>query len=311
MDALIQHELSTREFDIVHVEHLRAAHFGKVVDKVPKVYDAVDSISLLQKRTLQHGLFINRFLAYEELSKTRRYEAEIINAYDHALISSEVDRQAFLSLRSDLKISLLPNGVDLDYFGQDGLCEESDTLIFTGKMSYHANAAAISYFVRDVLPRIRAKKPSVRLQIVGSSPPELVRTLASDGSITVTGFVPDMRPYFAKATVAVCPMLVKVGISNKILEAMAMKVPVVSTGLGCEGLDVIPEENILVGDSPAEFASQVVRLLQHKGLRCRIALAGRAHVEKNHDWKMVGKRLQGIYRQVLEESNHDGENAYS
>jgi glycosyltransferase involved in cell wall biosynthesis len=178
-------------------------------------------------------------------------------------------------------------------------------------MSYHANAAAISHFVRDIFPLIRAKRPSVRLQIVGSNPPERVRRLARDAGITVTGFVPDMRPYFRQATVAVCPMLVKVGTQYKILEAMAMEVPVVSTRLGCEGLDVIPKENILVGDSPADFAAQVIRLLEDKGLRRNIATAGRAYVEKNHDWRIVGKQLQRIYQQVLEERNHGRENGSS
>jgi sugar transferase (PEP-CTERM/EpsH1 system associated) len=311
MDSLIQQTLSTGRFGIVHVEHLRAAHFGKVVRNVPKVYDAVDSISLLQERTLQHGLFINRLLAHEELLKTRRYEAQIINTYDHVLITSEVDRQAFLSLRPSVKISLLRNGVDLDYFSQDGSLEESNTLIFTGKMSYHANAGAISHFVRHVFPLVRAKTPTVRLQIVGSNPPERVRKLAKDEGIDVTGFVPDLRPYFRKAAVCVCPMLVKVGVSNKILEAMAMKVPVVSPRLGCEGLDVIPKENILLGDNPADFAAQVIRLLEDKGLRRKIAMAGRAYVERNHDWRAVGKQLQRIYQEVLEERSHGRENTPS
>jgi len=311
MDALIQQELTVRRFDIVHVEHLRAAHFGKVVREVPKVYDAVDSISLLQERTLRHGQFINRLVAYEELLKTRRYESQIINAFHHTLVTSELDRRAFLSLQPDLKMSLLPNGVDLDYFRGDGSIKGSDTLIFTGKMSYHANAGAISHFVRDVFPLIRAKRPSVRLLIVGSNPPERVRKLNRHGSVAVTGFVPDMRPHFARATVAVCPMLVKVGVSNKILEAMAMKVPVVSTRLACEGLDVTPGKNILVGDSPPEFAAQVDRLLEDRELRYKITRAARAYVENNHDWKVVGKQLQGIYQQVLEERNHGREDASS
>src|SRR5205807_2428662 len=124
--------------------------------------------------------------------------------------------------------AVIPNGVDMEHFQPDAE-RQPPSLVFSGKMSYHANVTAVLYFVREILPRVRAVEPHVRLRIVGSNPPPEIRRLATDPLITVTGYVPDVQEAVRGAAVAVCPVTVKVGIQNKVLEAMAMGLPVVST----------------------------------------------------------------------------------
>jgi len=129
-------------------------------------------------------------------------------------------------------------------------------------MAYHANVTAVLHFVRDILPQVRAGAPDVRLRIVGSDPPEVIRRLATDPRIDVTGYLPDLRPPIGSSTVAICPVTVKVGIQNKILEAMALGVPVVSSAKGAVGLAARAGEDLLVADGPAAFGCAVLGLLR-------------------------------------------------
>src|SRR5262249_24803853 len=135
-------------------------------------------------------------------------------------------------------------------------------IVFSGKMSYHANTTAALHFVHEIYPAICEHCPQTRLRIVGSSPPKSIRSLAREPGITVSGYVSDMAASLSRAAVAVCPVTVKVGIQNKILEAMALEVPVVTTPEGANGLNAIPGRDFLVGATPREFAAEVCRLLQ-------------------------------------------------
>jgi len=170
------------------------------------------------------------------------------------------------------------------------------TVIFTGKMSYHANVAAVLYFAREVLPHIWARNPEVRFQIVGKDPPEAVQQLAGDGRIQVTGTVDDLRPYLARATVAVCPVPYAVGVQFKILEALAMGCPVVCTSAAFAGLDAQEEKEVLVADSPNTFADQVMRVCSDLALAERLAVAGQQYVEAHHSWETGAQRLVRVYR---------------
>jgi glycosyltransferase involved in cell wall biosynthesis len=153
------------------------------------------------------------------------------------------------------------------------------------------------YFLRAVFPFILAKKPRAKLCIVGPNPPRQARELGT-GDVTITGYVPDIRPYLARAAVAVCPMRLAVGTQNKIIEAMAMGVPVVSTSPGCTGLEVSAEEHLLVADEPAVFAERVVEVMEDSQLQARLARNGRGYVESHHDWKSIVRQLETIHAQV-------------
>jgi polysaccharide biosynthesis protein PslH len=295
----LQSLLATERFDVVHVEHLRAAHLIWTLPlEMHVVYDAVDSISLLLARTL-HGSHSakQRLIALVELAATRMYERRILERVGIIAVTSDDDARAFEALRRGhgARLELIPNGVDLDYFRPMSDSYDRSSIVISGKMSYHANATAALYFAREILPRVQARHPEARLRIVGSAPTPEVLALARDPGIEVTGYVPDIRPAIAHAAVAVCPVTVKVGIQNKILEAMALGVPVVSTAAGASGLRAEPGSELLVGRNPEELAQQISAVLGDRALRQRLALAGRTYVEAHHRWSSVAMHFERLY----------------
>jgi glycosyltransferase involved in cell wall biosynthesis len=275
------------------------------VSGIPTVYDSVDCISLLFEQTVHTTpQWRSRLMAVLDLARTRRYEAELLSRYDQVAITSQRDRAALEGLAHrylpstarTAPVTVVTNGVDAQYFAPaEGQQRDSHTVILSGKMSYHANVAGALYFANYVLPRIWQQNPHVRFQVVGKDPPQAVKQLAQDARIEVTGYVKDLRPYLGQATVAVCPVAYAVGIQNKVLEAMAMQVPVVCTTAAFSGLDARAEEDILVADSPEAFAAQVLRVCSDPGLAAHLAAAGRRYVETRHDWVASAQKLSDLY----------------
>ncbi|HEY75939.1 MAG TPA: glycosyltransferase [Thermoflexia bacterium] len=297
--------LQTVDFDVVHIEHLRAARLVRAVRDRPVVYDAVDCIAFLFEQTVQNSPQPRaRWMARLDLARTRWYEAHLLTQFDRVVITSRRDKEAlealarrYLPPREGLPpITVVTNGVDLEYFRpgeEDG--RDYRTVVFTGKMSYHANVASVLYFAAEVLPRIWARDPAVRFQIVGKDPPEAVRRLAADERIEVTGYVEDLRPYLARAGVVVCPARYAVGIQNKVLEAMAMARPVVCTDAAFAGLQAEAGRDALVADDPETFAAHVLRLCTAPDLARRLGWAGRRYVETHHNWEDSARRLVAVY----------------
>jgi sugar transferase (PEP-CTERM/EpsH1 system associated) len=291
-------------FDVVHIEHLRASRLVLHVQRMPKVYDSVDCISALFAQTAQTSPQMrSRLLAKLDLARTRRYEADLQTCFDHIVITSQRDRLAMSELAQEYlptnsrtaPITVITNGVDLDYFQPNPAPRADRTLVFTGKMSYHANVAAAVYLVGEVLPLVWSKMADVRLEIVGKDPPDAVRRLAADHRITVTGYVDDLRPYLAHATAAVCPVQYAVGVQNKVLEAMAMSTPTITMRAGCAALDIEPNKEIIVVDNAAEMASAIQRVITDRELAQRLSLYGRQYVEVHHSWDKSAQMLTDIY----------------
>ncbi|MDW8069675.1 MAG: glycosyltransferase family 4 protein, partial [Anaerolineae bacterium] len=211
------------EFDLVHIEHLRAARLVRAVSGLPTVYDSVDCISLLFEQTLSRTpRWTSRLLAALDLARTRRYEAHLLTRYDQVVVTSQRDKEALEALARrylpssarPAPVTVVTNGVDLEYFRPQDEPRDGRMVVFTGKMSYHANVAGVLFFARRVLPLIWAQDPETQFWVVGKDPPETVRRLARDPRIVVTGTVDDLRPYLARAAVAVCPIPYAVGIQN-------------------------------------------------------------------------------------------------
>jgi len=312
MEQRLGELLREEPFDVVHIEHLRAARLVQAVMVVPTVYDSVDSISLLFEQTIQGGAQLrSRLMASIDLGRTRRYEADLMTRYDQVVVTSQRDKDALERLTrrylpaqaQPAPITVVTNGVDLDYFQPPEIQNpkpktQNPTIVFTGKMSYHANIAAVLYFAQEVLPRIWAKDPDVRFQIVGKDPPEAIRQLTTDGRIQVTGTVDDLRPYLAQATVSVCPARYAVGIQNKVLEAMAMGTPVVSTPAGCAALEAEEGHEVLVAGDEEALAEATLRVLSDTTLASRLSRAGRRYVEVHHSWKAGACRLEDLYERA-------------
>jgi sugar transferase (PEP-CTERM/EpsH1 system associated) len=306
MAQLIQRTQAAQAFDVVHVEHLRGAELSMAVRGAPIVFDSVDSITLLFEHVLQAGpTWRSRLLARLDLARTRSYESRFLERFQRVLVTSPRDKEALAELTTTPALRqhliVLPNGVDLDYFQPMAVPREPATLVFSGKMSYHANVAAALDLAKQVMPRVWEKLPEARLVIVGKDPVPTLLALTADPRITVTGTVPDIRPYLAQATVAISPIRYGVGIQNKVLEGMAMATPVVSTPQAVSALQVQAGQEVLVAETPETMAQAAVTLLTNESLCQSIGQAGRRYVEIHHDWNKVAQRLEGIYREVSAE----------
>jgi sugar transferase (PEP-CTERM/EpsH1 system associated) len=302
-------------YDVIHIEHLRAARYGlhlkehlsNLDRQVPLVWDSVDCIThLFDQAAARSQKKISRFLTRFELGRTRDYEGHLIGQFDRVLVTSQVDRRALLSLapadKPSPNISVLPNGVDLAYFTPEGsVAREDATLVVSGKMSYHANVTMVSVLVNQILPLVWERKPEVKLWIVGKDPSNQIKNLARDPAITVTGTVDDIRPYLRAATIAVAPIQYGAGIQNKVLEAMACGTPVISTSPAISALQAQPGQDLLVADQPAEFAETVLALLDDREQQRKFSAAGRHYVEQRHNWAHIAAQLEEIYLAAIDE----------
>ena len=297
-------------FDVVHVEHLRGARYGRLAraeiatssSRTPVIWDSVDCISHLFRQASVHSASrFGRAIARLELPRTERFEGQLLGEFDQILATSPVDREALAQLGNgravaSAPIRVLPNGVDTDTF-RPGAFEdrEPDTLILSGKMSYHANVTMAQFLVKQVMPRIWARDPAVKVLLVGKDPAAEVRGLGRDPRVTVTGTVPDMQTFMRRATIALAPIVYSAGIQNKILEAMACGAPVVTTPAAIAGLDVRPGEHLLVADGAAEMADVALCLLNSPERRQALSSAGLAYVREHHSWLTIAQRLALIY----------------
>jgi polysaccharide biosynthesis protein PslH len=318
------------EVNVVHVEHLRgtpyalhAAHSlnGNVGRRVPVVWDSVDCISYLFEQAVRGSrTFKSRLMTQLELERTRRYEGWLVNQFDRVLVTSRTDREALERLATQYAMPLsrqgegntirvIPNGVDLDYFAPSGEIRDGASLVFSGKMSYHANVTAALHLINDIMPRVWQQKPEVGVWIVGKDPTAEIRALASpgipgqSGEVLVTGTVPDIRPYLRRATLAVAPVPYGAGIQNKVLEAMACGTPTLASRQAASGLSAHPDHDLVVAEGATEFADTILALLDNSALRTRIGLAGREYVEQFHSWTAATEQLEQTYQEANEIAN--------
>jgi len=298
-----------QHYDILHVEHLRGVRYGLTArslhTRIPVVWDSVDSISHLFRQAAQRSKKrISRWITQFELNRTERYEGWLLGQFDRILVTSPIDKQAFIELSSskgeDHPISILPNGVDLEYFvpGQMSLREPA-SLVLSGKMSYHANVSMALEMVEKIMPLVWGKNPAVKLLIVGKDPPGEIQALGEHPNIEVTGTVEDLRPYLQRASIAVAPLSYGAGIQNKILEGMACSTPVITSPLGASALQARPGEELIVAEDAIAFADRILELLKDRDRRVGIGEAGRRYVEKHHQWGEVARQLEGIYHEVI------------
>lgn len=281
--------------DLIHTEFIRAAPFTQNFEGLPKVFDCVDSLTLTYRRSLEakHISPGQRLVSLFEWVKMRSYERKTIAQFDRVIISSPADRNLLNS--SQTPIEVVPNGVDTEYFAYYSGSRPPCSLVFVGKMSYYVNVASILWFAKEVLPIIKSEFPEIKLTIVGRDPIKSVTALSANPAITVTGTVPDVRPFLSASTVSICPMVSGGGIQNKLLEAMANGVPAVATTIATQALSARAGIDLMIADTHTQFADQVMNLLRDSQKRIELAKNGRHYVEKNHSWPEIGQILLHIY----------------
>jgi len=330
--AQLQAVLQRGDIDAVHVEHLRGSRYALGVRQFfaanparrsPIVWDSVDSISYLFEQAVQSSRSLKaRLMTWIELERTRRHEAWLVGQFERTLVTSALDKAAFVGLLDryageqlrplTARIEVIGNGVDLAHFAfRDPRARPADRIVFSGKMSYHANVTAALHLVNDIMPHVWAQRPAVQVWLVGKDPSAEVRRLAETASplpgsearrVVVTGGVPSMPEYIQGATIAVAPLLYGAGIQNKALEALACGTPVVATAQATAALRVQSGQELLVADGAEAFADAVLKLLGDVELRARLGTAGRRYVEAYHSWDAAAQLLEAAYRAPLETS---------
>ena len=297
----IQHLVSEVDFDVVEIVDSYMALYLETLPKetwaktlltyIDVVYSKCDRISRLEPKRARK---LRTWLYGRTM---RRWEPYYGERFARCITVSESDRRLLLAANPRLRIDVIPNGVDTHL--DQPLPDSSPTpaLIFAGNMGYRPNIDAMTYFCQEILPLIRREIADVEMWVVGKNPPPEVERLGGNG-VHVTGRVEDVRPYYGWSTVCVVPLRAGGGTRLKILEAMALGRPVVSTSIGCEGLEVADGEHLFIADQPEAFADRTVRLLTDAALRESITSRARGLVVSRYDWDVIAKQLMRVYAEV-------------
>lgn len=303
MSRLVAETTTAQAFDAVIASTEMMADYALAVSPVSaRVLEEHNSMARwMHERYQSQAHPVQRLRCWASWQKCRRYEADLFRCFDLITMVSEQDAATSRALLPDGRppVHVVPNGVDCRD-RRPGLAElQPGRLVFNGSLTYSANYNAMRWFLAEVYPRIKAQVPEVTLTITGSAQGVDLTELALDDSVTLTGFVEDVRIPVAEAAVAVAPIRDGGGTRLKILEAMALGTPVVATPKGAEGLDVTDGEHLLLADDPVTFSERVVALLRSADLRSRLAANARCLVEQRYDWDAIGRRFAALVEEVV------------
>ena len=323
MRAALREVVSRQPFDIIHADQVSMAQFAWLAkqqilneqisspeEKTPAlIFDAHNATWTILQRMQQQVPWLLRPLVKHETSSLQRYEGWLIQNFDHTLAVTTIDRDALLSADSSAdnlqnQISVIPIAVDTKEIAPLPFNQQANQIVTLGTLHYPPNADGIRWFMREVYPLVIEKNPAATLTVIGKNPPPDFQQIAQQfpGRITISGYVPDLLPYLEQAAVLVVPVLAGGGMRVRILEAFSRRLAVVTTTIGLEGIDAKKGEQVLVGDTPIQFAEAVNSLLADAALRKKIAFGGRLLVEEKYDWQVVFSALNKVYQQTLARS---------
>ncbi|PWT93985.1 MAG: hypothetical protein C5B54_00885 [Acidobacteria bacterium] len=299
MWKMIEKISTQKKFDLVHFfGGIQVYEFRNLVRDLPKIIVPYDSHALYMKRAIDHTNHWDDRIRLQAVSAiTHQYEQNIYEGFDRTVLVSERDQEYLHGIAPDLNSVVIPNGVDAEYFKPITSSHDS-SLVFIGNYDYRPNVDAAVMLITDVFPLVKQVIPDVSVKIIGPNAPEQLTSLANK-YVEITGFVSDVRPYLSKAACCAAPIFLGSGIRNKMLEAMAMKVPVVTTPIGCEGIAVTQGKNILLGQDCNEIAQAVIRLLCDETLRTEVTNGGYELVHQKYTWAFAGKKYDALYNEVF------------
>jgi len=278
-------------YDLLFAHHIRMAEYSKDAS-CPRVIDLHDAISMNYRKARKNARGLWRAIYSVENRRILPYEVRTVNAFDRSFIVSDVDRDYLVQHGADpLKIVTIPVAVKDEAINSSYPAEEKDQIAFLGKMDYPPNQDAAIYFAKKVFPLLRKKAPQLEFIIIGALPPKSVLELQKIPGVTVTKFVEDPYKYVAASKVFVAPMRFGAGTQNKILEAMALRKPVVTTSLGANGVKGEDGKHFLVADEPEEMTEKILSLLDDSGKRKDIGYEARGLVEREYTWSRVGEKF--------------------
>jgi sugar transferase (PEP-CTERM/EpsH1 system associated) len=296
----IRELLRSTRFDLIFVHCSSVAQYVADVRGIPKILDFGDMDSQKWLEYAQYKPFPLSMGYWLEGTKMLREEKRLAARFDMCTATTRAEWETLKGYGVDVPTDWFPNGVDADFFTPDETPYDPDTISFIGRMDYYPNQECMAGFCATTLPLLREKRPNIKLTIVGADPSPGVRKLGELPGVTVTGSVPDVRPYVRASAAMVAPLNIARGTQNKILEAMAMGVPVVTSGAAAGGVDAQNVEHFLVADTPSGYADAILRILDDPAERRRLAVAGRERMLTNHAWPNSMRRLDGIVERCID-----------
>ena len=291
LDREIRAAMTRSTYDRIFAYCSPMAQYVEPEMQIPLLMDFVDMDSDKWTQYARFARFPFSAVYRREGRCLREYERQACRRACCVLVTTEREAGLAREIAGDTVVHVLPNGVDGEYFSPPAAVPDSPAVVFTGDMSYFPNEQAAVQFARTVLPLVRRSEPDVRFLVVGRNPGPKVKELGAIPGVEVTGFVPDVRTYLARARVSVAPFSIAAGIPNKILEAMAFGLPVVATSRALQGLSGTVREAIETAEEPEDMAAAVVRLLQNRVQARSKGLEGRIRVIEEHDWNQMAHRL--------------------
>lgn len=274
----------------IYCQLIRVAEYVRN-SKIPKTLDYMDALARGMERRVEEAPFYKRWFLKTETTRLKRYEHFIFDDFDNTTIISEQDKNLIVNIKNDTTV-IVPNGVDYQTYQHKDIQKEYE-LIFTGNMAYPPNVDSAVYLANKIMPLVWQQKPNTKLVIVGAKPAPKVQKL-KNSKIIVTGWVDDISAYYAKSKVFIAPMQIGTGLQNKLLEAMAMNLPCITSNLANNALNAEPNKSVLIGENPNDYANHIVQLLDNKDLYQKIANNGFRFVKENYTWQGSTSILENL-----------------
>ncbi len=294
LNRMIRRACDETRFDLIFTHCSSVAQYVEHIHSIPKILDFGDMDS---QKWLTYAQ-VRRWplsLGYRiEGRKLEREERRLASRFDVCTCTTRMELDTLRSYGAETETDWFPNGVDADYFSPGDSAYDPNLISFIGRMDYYPNQQCMLDFCDRILPSIQSQRAETRLVIVGANPSRSIRRLAERPGVSVTGSVSDVRPYVRKSALMVAPLSIARGTQNKILEAMAMGVPTVTSELAAKGVDAIPGEHLLTGASPQSYVAAILRLLENPDERHRFAEKGRERVLSHHNWHNSMLRMDAI-----------------
>jgi glycosyltransferase involved in cell wall biosynthesis len=302
MQQLATQLLTSEQFDIVQFESSQMSWLQLPEGVVSIVDEHNIEYELLQRMYQTETSRLRKLYNWSEFRKFRREERGSWKRADGCVVTSEREQVILSEIEPHKPVHVAPNGVDIDFFSASDVAVDPNSIVFTGLLHYRPNIDAVTFFTKQILPHIVEQRPDVVFSIVGLGAPSEVTRLAGP-NVRFVGEVPDIRPYALGAGALVVPLRMGSGTRLKVLDGLAMQKGLISTALGCEGIEVADGQHLLIADGPEQFAQAVLSVLDDPALAERLGRHGRALVEAKYSWVSIVEELERFHRRVIDGSS--------
>ena len=301
----VQDIISKYEYDLVHLDTISLIPYLNYTKDIPTVLDHHNIEShMLQRRAGNESNKLKKWYFKQEGDRLEEVEKTICPNVDLNITCSEIDAKRLKEIAPGSRVEEVPNGVDIDYFKRTREYTSNPALIFVGTLSWYPNIEAVRFIAEHLWPKLKSSIPGITFHIVGANPPgELLALSKSDTHFKVHGFVDDVREYMQKAAIYVCPIQDGGGTKLKILDALAMEMPIVAHPIACEGIRVEPGNNVIFAKTLDEYLAAISNLLNNPDRRAQIGRNARTLIETEYSYEIIGRRMSDLYENVVQSFN--------